>query len=170
MKKFMKIVLGFIGGIIVLFAILIGISVVTANNQASTDSQATISAPAPSDTTSSDSTSSDSTSTNTSGDGQSAGEDTLLQGMLSAVPAPTMTDDGIQKTVTYVLTNDTKLTFDYVELNVDFYNKAGVKIDSEMVNTTNVTPGQKFQLQVNCMDETATSYKVSGIYSNALHQ
>jgi hypothetical protein len=129
MKKFFKIIGGIIGGIIVL-GIIAGI--VGGNSSSDTSSSkpttskptAPVTAPATSDS------------------------NAELQAMLKSAPAPVVKKDDMSMEVTYTLTNNTKDKFDYVELDVDFYNKAGVKIGSEMTNTENVTAGQKFQLDV----------------------
>lgn len=157
MKKASKIVLSIVGG----FAIL-GIvgNIIGSNNTPSTATSN------PATTESTPSSTPTSTPTPTP---QSQDKDSKLQAMLQASPAPTFVKSDVDEELTYTLTNNTNDTFDYVELDVDFFNREGVKISNEMTNTTNVTPGQKFQLQVTTMDTDATTYKVTGIYSDSLH-
>jgi hypothetical protein len=96
--------------------------------------------------------------------------DDELADMLAHAPVPTVKDDGFTKTATYILTNTTKDKFDYIELDYDVFNKSAIKTGSNMVNITNVTPGQKFQLQVTLLSSDGeTDWKATGIYSSALH-
>lgn len=148
MKKLFKIVLGIVGAIVVL-GIIGAVAGGHSDSSSSTASKSTTTVSAPAPTVSS--------------------PDDELKAMLKAAPAPKVTKDDVSMDVTYTLTNTTKDKFDYVELDIDFYNKAGVKIDSEMTNTQNVTPGQKFQLKVSTMESGASTYKVTGIYSDSLH-
>lgn len=156
MKKFFKIIGGIIGGIIVIG--IIG-AVAGGNSSSSTPTKPTaVTAPAPEKATQAPKPTPAPSS-----------PDDELKAMLQTAPAPVVKKDEISYDVTYTLTNNTKDSFDYVELDVDFYNKAGVKVDTGMVNTTHVSAGQKFELNVTTMKQDVDSYKVVGIYSSALH-
>lgn len=157
MKRASKIVLIIVGGLAVLG--IVG-NIIGSNNTSNTVTN--------SPTTTESTPSSAPTSTPTPAP-QSQDKDSELQAMLQASPAPTFVKSDVDEELTYTLTNNTNDTFDYVELDVDFFNKEGVKIDDGMTNTTHVTPGQKFQLQVTTMDTNVASYKVVGIYSDSLH-
>lgn len=161
MKKFFKII-----GVIIGVFIVIGIIGAIAGGNSSSSTQSSAPQPATTQTT---------TTKPTAPAPKPApaapSKDDELANMLKAAPAPTVSDDGFMKTVTYTLTNNTQDTFDYVEIDYDIFNKDGIKTNSDMTNITNVTPGQKFQLKLTLSSSDGESnWKVTGIYSDALHQ
>jgi hypothetical protein len=97
---------------------------------------------------------------------QTTSKDQELQAMLAkAKPVETHTD--MDYSVEYTLTNDTKDSFDYVQINADVFDKGGVKLGNDMTNITNVQPGQTFKLKLDLYQEGATSYKITNISSSA---
>jgi hypothetical protein len=95
-------------------------------------------------------------------------KDALLQAMLDKAPKPVETKDEFSYTVEYTLTNDTKETFDYIEVQYDVFDQNGVKLGNSFTNISDVTAGQVFKIKLDLYQEGAASYKITSISSSAL--
>jgi hypothetical protein len=95
-------------------------------------------------------------------------KDALLQAMLDKAPKPVETKDEFNYTVEYTLTNDTKETFDYIEVQYDVFDQNGVKLGNSFTNISDVTAGQVFKIKLDLYQEGAASYKITSISSSAL--
>lgn len=146
MKKFIKFIVGIIVAVLILVAIGIGVTAYTASKavQSVDHSIKTMQA-------------------------QTSDKDAELKAML-AKAKPVVTHTDMEYYVTYTLVNDTKDSFDYVQLNADVFDKNGVKLGNDMGNITNVKAGQTFQLKIQFIEQDAVSYKITGISSSALSQ
>lgn len=142
MKKFFKFIMGVVVTVVVLIVVGVGITAYTANKavQSVDHTVKTI-------------------------QNATQSKDQELADMLSKAPAPTETHDDYSYTAEYTLTNNTKDTFDYIQLNADVFDKNGTKLGNDMANITNVTPGQTFKVKLTFVEQGANSYKVTGISS-----
>lgn len=93
-----------------------------------------------------------------------ANKEELLQVMLDKAK-PVETKDEFTYSVEYTLKNDTKESFDYIQLEADVFDKNGVKLGNNMTNITEVKPGQTFKLVLDLFQEGAASYKITKISS-----
>jgi hypothetical protein len=95
-----------------------------------------------------------------------ANKDELLKGMLAKAKVEEHKDE-YSFTVDYTMVNDSKESFDYIQLNADVFDSKGTKLDNTMSNITNVQPGQTFKITLDLYEEGATTYKVTSISSTA---
>lgn len=93
-------------------------------------------------------------------------KDAALQTMLDNAKIDEV-DNGFTREIKVTMTNDTEHTYDYIQIEYSEYDASGVKLDTFFTNTTDVAPGETFQLQFLILNEDAASYKITKISSSA---
>lgn len=94
-------------------------------------------------------------------------KDKLLQKMFEKAKVKENKDEYTYEVI-YEVTNDTDVTFEYIEVEYSMYDKNGTKLGSSFTNITNIAPNQKFQVKLDLYEEGTASYKIDKISSTAL--
>lgn len=93
-------------------------------------------------------------------------EDALLQAMFDkAVVTENKNDYSFE--VVYEVTNDSDITFDYIEVEYSMYDANGTKLGGSFTNITDIAPNQKFQVKLDLYKEGTVSYKIDKVSSSA---
>lgn len=101
-------------------------------------------------------------------DKQDKAEKQAIENMLKNAPKPIEKKDDYNWTVTYTFTNKSKINFDYIELDLNIYDKDNVKLDTNMTNITDVKAGQTFKLTIDIYQENADHYDIETLTNSAL--
>ncbi len=64
------------------------------------------------------------------------------------------------------LDNNSKASYDYVEVDAVFFDSAGNQVDSGMDNTQHLAPGATWKFKINSFRDGITSYKIVKISGN----
>ncbi|QKE74786.1 hypothetical protein HPK19_19495 [Arthrobacter citreus] len=95
-------------------------------------------------------------------------EKKALKEILKNAPKPVVKRNEFEYTVTYTFKNTSKIDFDYIELDLNVYDKKGTKIDTNMTNITDVKAGQTFKMTVNLYQDGADHYDINSFTNSPL--
>jgi hypothetical protein len=101
-------------------------------------------------------------------DKQDKAEKKALADMLKNAPKPVVKKDEYNYTVTYTFKNNSNIKFDYIELDLNVYDKNGTKLDTNMTNITDVKPGQTFKMSVDLYQDGADHFDINTLTNSAL--
>lgn len=95
-------------------------------------------------------------------------QEKALADMLKNAPKPVVKKDEFTYNVTYTFTNKSKFDFDYIELDLNVYDKDNVKLDTNMTNITDVKAGQTFKMTVDLYQDGADHFDVNALTNSPL--
>lgn len=99
---------------------------------------------------------------------QDKAEKKALDEMLKNAPKPIIKKDEYTYNVTYTFTNKSKFDFDYIELDLNVYDKDNVKLDTNMTNITDVKAGQTFKMTIDLYQDGADHFDVNALTNSPL--
>jgi hypothetical protein len=96
-------------------------------------------------------------------------EQKALDDMLKNAPKPKVERNEYEYKVTYTFKNTSKINFDYIELQLNVFDKNGTKLDTNFTNITDVKSGQTFSMTVDLYQEGAEKFEVNSFSANPLN-